>query len=124
MENNYEVVVSLICIFYDKQYNQTDPNYIKILLDEKKVINKKISIFHKDIKNCIEELFSEYIKINYEWPSKELVSCRKIDNKIEITYITSMPFINGSLKKGSLYNITDFINIIQDNYYAESITRA
>lgn len=121
MEQKYKAVVSLIPIFYDKRFSQASPDHIKILIDNKQVINKEINLFHKDIKNCLEELFCEFIKISYEWPTKELISCRKINDTIEILYVTSMPFVNGSLQKGELTNVLDFINIIEDKFYVESI---
>jgi len=120
--DQHEVVVSLIPIFYDKNVNQASPEHVKILLDNNKIITKKVTFLHKDIKNCLEELFSEYIKVHYEWPSKELLGCRKKDNIIEILYTTNMPFINGSHKNGMLINISEFANTIEDKYYVESIS--
>jgi hypothetical protein len=61
----YEVVVSLIPILIDNRYNQTNPNYIKILIsDEDTVLTKSIGMFHTTINQCLAELYKEYIKWN------------------------------------------------------------
>jgi hypothetical protein len=121
MQKDYRIKISLIPIFYDKNHHQTNAEYIKLLISNNSIISKELTLFHKDIKNCVEELFTDYIKINYEWPSKELVSCRKLNDTIEIIYTTSMPFINGSVKNGELINISDFVNTIEDKYYVEAV---
>lgn len=125
METKYHVVVSLIPIFQDKNYSQANPNYIKILVEDDNTIpNKKVAAMHKDFKNCLSELFSEYIKVNYEWPEKELISCRKNKNIIEIIFSVKMPLINGSTKRGKLVNITEFSKIMADKYYVECLSES
>jgi hypothetical protein len=123
MKKQYTVVVSLIAVFHDKSYQQTDPNYIKILLDdENRILKKEINLFHKNIDICLTELFNEYIKVSYEWPEKELVTCRKNNDEIEIIYRVIMPHFRDCTKKGNILNITDFFNLAMDEYYVECIT--
>jgi hypothetical protein len=123
MEPRYKAVVSLIPIFQNKSFAQTSPNYLKVLLDnENQVLKKEVAILHKDLPNCLMSLFNEYIKINYEWPEKELLSCRKVKNIIEITYSVKMPSVNGSVKDGNLVNITEFSQLVSDKYYVECLT--
>jgi pyruvate-formate lyase-activating enzyme len=122
MKAEYEAIVTLIPVFSDQRYSQINPNYIKILLDEEEqILKKSIGYLHKDIKHCLSELFNEYIKVDYEWPEKTLVNCRKNKKTIEFTYLTTMPYISGSQRKGNIVNITEFSKIISDKYYAESI---
>ena len=119
----YEVVVSLIPILIDNRYNQTNPNYIKILIsDEDTVLTKSIGMFHTTINQCLAELYKEYIKVDYEWPEKTFVNCRKHDNKIELTYTTNLLYMKDCNHKGQFINITEFSNLISDKYYVESIS--
>ena len=123
MKKEYTVTVSRIAVFHDKLYSQTDADYIKILLDDNNnILKKEIGLFHKNIENCLTELFNEYIKVSYEWPEKELVSCRKNKDEIEIIYRVIMPHFRECTKKGNIINITDFFNLAMDEYYVECIT--
>lgn len=123
MKAQYEAIVTLIPVFSDKRYNQINPNYIKILLDEdENILKKSIGYLHKDIKHCLSELFNEYIKVDYDWPEKILVNCRKDKKIIEFTYLTTIPYISGCQKKGNIVNITEFQKLISDKYYVESIS--
>lgn len=123
MKKEYTVKVSLIAILHDNSYSQADEDYIKILISEENtILTKEIGLFHKNIQNCLMELFNEYIKISYEWPEKELVTCRKNKDEIEIIYRVIMPYFKDCLKKGSTINITEFFNLTMDEYYVECIT--
>jgi len=123
MKKQYAAVVSLIAVFHDKSYQQTDPDYIKILLDdEDKILKKEIDLSCDNIDTCLEELFNEYIKVSYEWPEKELVTCRKNNDEIEIIYRVIMPHFRDCTKKGNILNIADFFNLTMDEYYVECIS--
>lgn len=122
MNQEFKITISLLPIFHDSSYPQTDPRYIKILLDpENKIIQKKLNAFHVNIDKCLSDIFEENIKIKYEWPEKELVACRKENDEIEIIYKAIMPFFKDSIKKGNIVNITDFPNLVLDKYYVECI---
>jgi hypothetical protein len=120
----YEVVVTLLPIFIDKRYKQDNPNYIKILLDEEEqILKKSVGLLHKDITHCVSELFNEYLKIDYDWPTKTLSGCRKLSRGvIELTYTCGFPYVNGSQKKGNIANINEFNELVSDEYYVESIS--
>jgi hypothetical protein len=125
MESKYNAYVSLIPIFQDRSFSQTSPNYLRVLLDDNnQILKKDIAILHKNLDQCLMHLFNQYIKINYEWPEKELLSCRKIKNTIEVTYSVKMPSINGSVKSGNLVNITEFSQLVSDKYYVECLTES
>jgi hypothetical protein len=121
MEANFKVVITILPIFHDKSQSQTSPEYIKVLIDND-VIQSSVKFYHKDIKNSLSEIFNEYIKINYEWPKKQLVGCRKKNNTIELIFSIIMPYFKDCNKKGRLLNITDFSGLISDEYYVECIT--
>lgn len=122
MDQEFKIVISLLPIFHDSSYRQTDPRYIKILLNtDNSIIQKKLNAFHTNIDKCLYDIFIDHIKINYEWPEKELVACKKEGDTIEIVYKSIMPFFKDSIKKGNLVNITDFPNLALDKYYVECI---
>jgi|LakMenEpi03Aug12_release.lakeMendotaPanAssembly.Ray.scaffolds.fasta_scaffold75697_9 hypothetical protein len=122
MKAQYEAIVTLIPVFSDNRYDQANPNYIKILLNEdEEILSKYIGYLHKDIKHCLSELFNEYIKVDYDWPEKTLVNCRKNKKTIEFTYLVTMPYITGCQKNGNIVNITEFQKLVSDKYYVESI---
>lgn len=122
MDKEYTIDISFIPIFEDKSVSQIEPEYIKILLDDEyKLLKKRMTIFHSGPKQCLFELFQEYIKIHYEWPTKELMSCRRINDTIEIIYIARILYFKDSIKRGKIVNITDFYKLTPDNFYVECI---
>ena len=119
----YRVWITLIPMFADKAYPQMNPNYYKVLLDdENKVLKKRLGVLHKSPITCLEELYTEYLKVDYGWSAKELVNCRKINKDIEITYLCKMPYIASCNKAGKMVNVNDFMSLISDEYYVEIIT--
>lgn len=119
----HEVLVSLIPVLIDNRYEQINPNYLKILMSNNDTIpTKYISAMHTTIEQCLEELYIEYLKIDYSWAEKTFVGCRKIDDKIELLYTTNLLYIKDCNKKGQFINITDFSKLIPDQYYVESIS--
>ena len=119
----YNVEVGLLTIFADQSFAQTNPNFFKILLtEEDKIPTKKIGALHKTIPICLNELYNEYLKIDYDWPLKELSNCRKINKNIEITYLCRLPYVKDCTKAGKLINIVDFMSLITDEYYVEIIS--
>ncbi len=125
MDIKYNAILTLIPVFADKNYPQTHPNYFKILVDKDgKVLSKNISGLHKTIEICLEELYNEYIKVDYSWPLKELVDCRKINSTIEIIYLCRMPFLRECNKSGKMININEFFSSQTDEYYGEIISSA
>jgi hypothetical protein len=122
MSDKYKTIVSLIPVFADQKFSQLKPEYFKILTDKKDVLKKEVSIFHNDIKACLSQLYNEYLNIEYDWATKELINCRKKDGIIEITYICKMPYIDNCNKKGNIVNVNDFMSLITDEYYVAIIT--
>jgi len=124
MNEQYKVVISLLPIFADHQFSQVKPDFFKILVDStgKEVLKRELSVFNSSIKDCLSQLYSEYINIEYDWATKELINCRKKDGLIEITYMCKMPYIDGCDKKGKIINVNDFMSTIMDEYYVEIIT--
>lgn len=118
----FKVKISLIPLFADQSYQQTDINYYKILLDDNKIISKEINIFAPDIDTLLKDLFEEYIKISFEWPLKYLGDCRKINDTIEITYSCRSPYIKDSFKRGNVVNIKEFNNLYTEEYYGKIIS--
>ena len=117
-------IISLIFIFEDKKYDQHDPEYIKILLDSHNQIPRlDLTDSYTDIKDCLKKLYNDFIRIDYDWPDKELIDCRiNNSNELEIIYKVYMPYISDSVKSGNLINITDFPSTVLDDYYVECIT--
>lgn len=123
MDIKYKVEVSVIFIFADKNYAQTNPNYYKILLTEDtQVIKKELSVTFKSTEDCLQSLYNEYIKIDYDWPTKYLANCRKNKNIIEVTYICKLPMLEGCYKMGKLINISNFLDLKLDEYYVKIIS--
>jgi hypothetical protein len=123
MEIKYRAEVSVIFIFADKKYSQTDPNYYKILIDENKcIIKKELSAIFKTPEDCLQNLYNNYIKIDYDWPTKYLANCRRVKNIIEITYLCKLPMLEGCYKMGRLINISDFLDLKLDEYYVKIIS--
>jgi hypothetical protein len=119
----YRVSVGLIPMFADRTYAQTNPNYYKVLVnDDGTVLKKPIGILHKDPRTCLEDLYNEYLKVDYGWSSKQLVNCRKKNKDIEITYLCRMPYIASCNKAGKIINVNDFMSSIMDEYYVEIVT--
>ena len=115
--------ISLIIILEDKKYAQNEPEYIKVLLDTTNQIPKlSLTNNFKDIKDCLRQLYDTFMRIDYEWPDKELIDCRINNDELEIIYKIYMPYISDSVKSGNLINITDIPSTISDNYYVECIT--
>jgi hypothetical protein len=118
-----DVYISFIPIFADASYSQTNENYYKILLDnDSKIIKKKLGPFHSTVKDFVQEIHNKYLKVDYEWVNKELATCRKINDEMEITYVCRMPYISGCVNDGKLINITNFMSSIMDIYYVEIIS--
>jgi len=123
MDIKYKAEVSVIFIFADKNYIQTNPNYYKILLTEDtQVIKKELSATFKSTEDCLQSLYNEYIRIDYDWPTKYLANCRKNKNVIEITYICKLPMLEGCYKMGKLINISNFLDLKLDEYYVKIIS--
>lgn len=120
MEVKYKVEVSALFIFADKKYSQTDPNYYKVLITEDKdIIKKELKALFKSPEDCLKSLYNEYIKIDYDWPTKYLANCRKTKNIVEITYICKLPMLENCCKMGRLINISDFLDLKLDEYYVK-----
>ena len=122
MNPKYNISISLIPLFADKSQDQTSINYYKILLNnQNKVITRPLMASHHDTEDCIKEIFSEYLKIDYNWAIIKLAGCRKINTNIEILYISNAMYLNNCNKDGIFVNINDFTSLVTDNYYAEKI---
>lgn len=120
----YDVNIVLIPIFADNRFKQTDPNYYKVLIsDSDEVISKKLDISHKDIVDCLNQTLQEYLKIDYDWPFKNLSHCRKKNNQVDIIFTTTIPYIKDCNKKGNIININKFLELNTEPYYAEVVTR-
>ena len=69
MDIEYKVSVVLIPIFADRSSPQSSFDYYKILIDDdNQVLKKRIDAFHKDIDNCVNDLYNDlqcYIKLIY-----------------------------------------------------------
>jgi len=119
-----DVYISLIPIFADMSYPQTNENYYKVLLDnDGNIIKKRLGPFDSNIKDFLQEIYKNYINIDYEWVNKELAACQKITDGVEITYVCRMPYISDCLSgNGKLINITNFMSSIMDTYYVEIIS--
>lgn len=123
MNIRYKAEVSIIFLFADKNYLQTDPNYYKILLTEDHhIIKKELLAIFKTPEDCLQNIYNEYIKIDYDWPTKYLGNCRKNKNIIEITYICKLPMFDNCYKSGKLINISDFLDLKLDEYYVKIIS--
>lgn len=120
--NEYKIIISFIPVFADNRYASVKPDFFKLLIDNKNVLQKEMTVFHSSIKDCLTQLYNEYLNIEYEWARKELVNCRKKDGAVEITYVCKMPYIDECNKKGNIININEFMSTITDNYYVEIIT--
>jgi hypothetical protein len=122
MDKQYNIDISFIPIFEDNSVSQLDIDYKKILLDDEyNILKKRMTLFHSGPKQCLLELFTEYIKVHYEWPTKELVSCRKKEDTIEIIYTSKMLYFKDCIKNGKIVNTTNFYKLIPDNFYVECI---
>lgn len=122
MDIDFEVYVTLVPIFADKNYYQADPNYYKILLTKDKKILKKRLTLSTTIEDTLLDLYDEYLKIDREWTFKTLYNCKKTNNSIDITYICKMPYIEDCEKDGVFVNINDFMSTITDEYYVKIVT--
>lgn len=119
----YTVVVSLIPIFADRSQSNTSANYYKVLLDDnKQVIKKELSVLHKSINDCIDEVFSEFLMISPEWPFKKLANTRKVNKTVELTFTATMPFMESCNKQGHVVNINEIMSTNMDEYYVQTIT--
>jgi len=118
-----DTYISLIPIFADTSYHQTHEKYYKILTNKDNSILKiKVNELYDNIETCLKELYSSYLKIDYDWTTKELSQVRKNKNEIEITYVCRTPYIPDAIKGGKLITVTDFMNSIMDVYYVEIIS--
>lgn len=123
MDAKYNGSVILLPILADKNFSQSHPDYFKILVNnDGSMLKRNLSILHKTIEICLQELYEEYIKISYDWPLKELIDCRKNNSNIEIIYLCRMPFIKDCNKSGKIININEFFSSQTDEYYGEIIS--
>lgn len=122
MNKQYKVIISYIPIFADNNYSQTSPDFFKILLNNNSIIKKEVGIFNNSIEDCLYNIYIECINFDYNWTTKELADCRKIDDTIEITYVSRMPYIKNCNKNGEIVNIDNFLSIFTDEYYVRIIT--
>lgn len=110
--------ISLVIAFADKNYQQTNPEYYKILLDNnKKIISEKIMIYSPSIELMLKQIYEKYMNISYDWPLKYLADVRKVNDEIEIVYGIKMGYINGCIKDGQLVNIREYQNLNIESYY-------
>lgn len=126
MDIEYKVNVVLIPIFADRAESQSTADYYKILLDNNnKIIKKRVGAFHKNIENCINDVYNDFLKVSYEWPIKELVDCKKheTEKEIDVVYVIKMPYFKNINKMGNMVNIQEFNTLIMDEYYNEIISR-
>jgi hypothetical protein len=122
MTPKYNISISLIPVFADKSRDQTSKDYYKILLDnENKIITRPLMASHHNLEDCLNQIFSEFLKIDYNWAMVNLVGCRKMNTHIELLYVSNAVYINNCNKDGLFVNTNDFMSLITDNYYAEKI---
>lgn len=122
MTPKYNVFISLIPIFADKSKDQTSKDYYQILLnDENKIITRSLKDSHNNLEDCLREIFSEFLKIDYDWTTVKLAGSRKNNTHIELLYISNATYMNNCNKNGLFVNANDFMTLITDNYYAEKI---
>jgi hypothetical protein len=118
----YNISISLIPVFADKSKDQTSKDYYKILLDdENKIITRSLKASHHNLEDCLHEVFSEFLKIDYNWADIKLAGSRKVNTYIELVYVAHAIYMNNCNKNGLFVNTNDFISLITDNYYAEKI---
>jgi hypothetical protein len=122
MNIEFEVWVSLVPIFADRNYSQIDPNYYKILVDNEGNVLKKRLDFYKTIEDCLFELYTEYLKIDYDWCLKSLYNCNKNNKTIDITYLCKMPYIKDCERDGVFINVNEFMSTVMDEYYVKIVT--
>ena len=123
MNIEYRAKVSLLPIFLDQKFSQNNPNFFKILITEDdKVLSKSVGALHKTLQQCLKELYNEHIKVDYDWPQKELVDCIKKNKDIEIIYLCKLLYVPDCCKSGKLVNVNDFMSLFTDQNYAEIIS--
>jgi|LakMenE01Jun11ns_1017448.scaffolds.fasta_scaffold9944446_6 hypothetical protein len=122
MTPKYNISISLIPVFADKSKDQTSKDYYKILLDnENKIITRSLMASHHNLEDCLHQIFSEFLKIDYNWAMVTLAGCRKVNTHIELLYVSNAIYMNNCNKDGLFVNTNDFMSLITDNYYAEKI---
>jgi hypothetical protein len=120
----YNVYVTILTVFADNRFNQTDPNYYKILLDNSLPIKKQVTALHKTIDDCLQEIFKEYLKVDKDWTMLKLVDVRKENLNIELVYTCRAIFMEECNKAGEFVDINTYLNTVKDKYYAEKISIA
>lgn len=92
--------ISLLVVKQDSKRNFLDPERLSILVDANGNIPFKY-VGSKNEEETIRDLCDEYLSFRYEWLMKRLVGFRKSgDNEVEATYLTIVPAMQGSWKKG------------------------
>lgn len=119
----YSVIVSVIPVFADQSKPPTSPDYYKILLDDNmQVIKQELGVLHANISDCVNDVFSKFLKIDPEWPFRKLANTRKIKKTVELTFTTTMPYIENCNKQGRIVNVNEAMSMNMDEYYVHTIT--
>jgi hypothetical protein len=123
MSIEYRASVVLLPIFLDQKFVQNNPDFFKILITEDdKVLSKSVSALHKTTQSCLRDLYNEYIRVDYDWPQKELADCIKKNKDIEIIYLCKLLYVPDCCKAGKLVNVNDFMSLFTDQKYVEIIS--
>jgi hypothetical protein len=123
MSIEYRASVVLLPIFLDQKFVQNNPDFFKILITEDdKVLSKRVSALHKTTQSCLRDLYNEYIRVDYDWPQKELADCIKKNKDIEIIYLCKLLHVPDCYKAGKLVNVNDFMSLFTDQKYVEIIS--
>lgn len=120
----YNVFVTLLTVFVDHKFNQTDPNYYKILLKDGLPIKKQVSAIHKTVDDCLQEIFTEYLRVDKDWTLLKLVDCRKENLNVELVYTCRAIFMQDCNKLGEFVDVNTYLDTVKDKYYAEKISIA
>jgi hypothetical protein len=114
----YYVKVSLIPVLVDKKQPQLSNEYHKIIINDDNTIISKYIELEKNVEDVLRELYKEYLRYDYDWSYKSIASCRKVNNVIEIIYLTHMPYIKDCNKNGKVVNMQE-LNLLEDKHYAK-----
>lgn len=117
----YYIKISFIPILVDKKQSQMSEGYHKILVDDNGDIICKTMNAERNIEDILRELFKKYLKYDYDWSFKTIASCRKVNNIIEISYVSYMPYIEDCNKCGKFINPIE-IHSLEDQYYGKVIS--
>lgn len=120
------IKISYLISSFDKNKKQTDPNYFKILLDNKNIPSLTLSNFDTDEISILKQLHEQYLNCDFSFYPKNLSGFRIIGEKeCEICYCINIQFFKNIAKSGEWYTLNDIQenNILLEEYYGELFYR-